>query len=255
MIHLRAAVTAVERPSANLVLLRLRAPDIARQARAGQFINIRVTDSCFPLLRRPFSIYRAEGECIEIVFSVVGTGTSLIAGKREGDALDIIGPLGTPFTAAGPSVTAILVGGGLGVAPLPILHAFLAGQGTPIETYLGARTAGFILTRHLTNVSVATDDGSLGAHGTVVDLLRRRLEQSGMPKAKVYACGPTAMLKPLIRLVCERGIPCEVSLESAMACGFGICQGCPVRLSGGERTYALVCRDGTVFDATTVELA
>ncbi len=254
MIQLRAPVAGIERPSPNLVILRLRAPEVARIARPGQFINIRVTDSFYPLLRRPFSIYRTDGEFLEIVFSVVGMGTSLIAGKRVGDSLDIIGPLGKPFSIGNPDVAAILVGGGLGVAPLPMLHSALRSREIPVETFLGARTAAFILPIHLTNVSIATDDGSLGIRGTVVDLLRNRLEKPGGPPSRVYACGPTAMLRPLIALVRELRIPCEVSLESAMACGFGICQGCPVETAGGEKKYALVCKDGTVFDATEVEL-
>ena len=117
-------------------------------------------------------------------------------------------------------------------------------------TYLGARTRNQIVADHLRNVSLATDDGSEGFRGTVVDLLSRELGARTFVRPKIFGCGPNTMLRNLSELALSLGIPCEVSLECAMACGFGICQGCPVEGAGhnGKR-YHLVCKEGPVFDA------
>ena len=253
MIHLKAPITDLNCSTDEIVVLSLHAPGLSRECRPGQFINIRVADLSQPLLRRPFSVYRADGDLITIIFKVVGAGTRLLAGRRRGELLDIIGPLGTPFATEGEFETAILVAGGLGVAPMPLLTSALGGR-KRIATFLGARSSGEIVADHLENLECSSDDGSVGFHGTVVELLRRRLAERGFLRPKIFACGPSAMLRALSELASGHGIPCEVSLETAMACGIGICQGCPVERVGGGKKYSLACKEGPVFDATTIRI-
>ena len=236
-------------------VIAFHAPAIASSILPGQFLNVRVAESLDPLLRRPFSIYRTDGETCEILYQVVGKGTGVLCERRAGELLDLVGPLGTPFRLDAPDYqTALLVAGGLGVAPLPITTDHLTRLGKGIATFLGGRTRSLLVRDHLLNVRVATDDGSEGFHGTVVDLLRDTLDWEEFPSPRIFACGPIPMLRALGELASARGIPCEVSLEGPMACGIGICQGCPVELRGETKRYALMCKEGPVFDMETIIL-
>ncbi|HUI10435.1 MAG TPA: dihydroorotate dehydrogenase electron transfer subunit [Bacteroidota bacterium] len=251
----QCAVVDVKRAGEGIYLLSFTSPAISRALRPGQFVNIRVEGGCDPLLRRPFSAYRIEGTLVEVIFQVVGKGTDALRRKREGDLLDVMGPLGVPFrTEEGSFQTAVLLGGGLGVAPLPILTETLRHRGRDVITFLGARTSAHLVTAHLEGLRTATDDGSAGFHGTVVDLAGGVLRGSPPPGPKIFACGPMPMLRAVASLARSAGIPCEVSLEGPMGCGIGICQGCPVERAGDERTYALMCKDGPTFDISTIRL-
>jgi len=239
----------------SIFVLRFRSSELASTIRAGQFLNIRVQEGSEPLLRRPFSVYRVEGEELEIIYSVIGRGTSELAQKREGDLLDVLGPLGVPFTVGEESYdTALLVAGGLGIAPLPILTRDILKERRSIRTFVGARSKAYLVTDYLQDVHVATDDGSMGFHGTVVDMLKDNLARAQFVRPKIFACGPTPMLRAVASLARTLGIPCEVSLEGPMGCGVGICQGCPVERAGEERAYALMCKEGPVFDISTISL-
>lgn len=250
-----SAVQNVRRVADNIFLLSFHAPSIARDIRSGQFLNIRIEDATDPLLRRPFSAYRKDGENLEILFNVVGRGTALLSNKRPADSIDVLGPLGTPFSLDSPDYdTAVLVGGGLGVAPLPIATEELRSLGKEIVSIVGARNAGQLVTGHLDNVQISTDDGSLGFRGNVVELLGATLKSRHLRRPKIFACGPTVMLRALAAFTLKHNIPCEASLEGPMGCGIGICQGCPVELAGSEKKYALMCKDGPVFDIRTVVL-
>jgi dihydroorotate dehydrogenase electron transfer subunit len=232
----------------NIYLLTFHSPTIASSAKAGQFVNIRISELVYPLLRRPFSVYHVDAENVEVVYNTVGIGTKLLSTKRISDVLDVIGPLGSPFNTDDDYDTGLLVAGGIGVAPLPMLTSSILASGRKIVTFLGARSRDQLVSSHLKNIHLATDDGSAQFHGTVVDLLRSHLEKRKYLNPKMFGCGPTPMLKELSLLADEFKIPCEVSLESAMACGIGLCQGCPVEIVGGDGKYALVCKDGAVFD-------
>lgn len=243
----------------NIFVLRFRSPEIAHATLPGQFVNIRVVAGYLPLLRRPFSVYHTDGEFVEIIFNAVGRGTQILSRKKAGDTLDVMGPLGHPYGFDDGFITALLVAGGLGVAPLPMITKFVADAQKRVVTFLGTRTRNQIVTDYLKNVSLATDDGSEGFSGTVVELLASRLAAGKFDRPKIFACGPNIMLKRLAELAASYGIACEVSLECAMACGFGICQGCPVELTDGyeggvdnRKKYALVCKEGPVFDAREV---
>ncbi len=247
-------VVSVERVARETFVLTFESESIARTARPGHFINIRVSDLPSPLLRRPFSISRVAGSRIEILFLRVGTGTGLLASKRPGDTLDVIGPLGNTFDYKTACGTAVLVAGGVGVAPMPFLTQHLRLGEIPVRTYIGARSKDFLVAAHCDNVSVATDDGTAGFHGTVVDLLRRDFGGRAPDGIRMYACGPTAMLRALSGFAAEEGFACEASLEGEMGCGIGLCQGCPVEMTGDEKKYRLVCHDGTVFPITSIRL-
>lgn len=248
-------VHTVEKAAENIYVLTFVSERIAASVVAGQFVNIRTDDRIEPLLRRPFSIYNTENDLVRIIFNVVGRGTASLSRKEPGETIDVLGPLGNPFSLDGDSFeTAVLVGGGLGVAPLPLAARGLQKVGKSVVTLLGARNASMLVSRYLPDVRVATDDGSQGYHGTVVDLASTILSRGPGGSMKLFSCGPTPMLRALQSLVLAKGIPCQASLEGAMGCGFGICQGCPVELAGPGKKYALMCKDGPVFDMTAIRL-
>ena len=248
-------VVSVKQVAEDVFLLTLRSPQIAPLVRAGQFLNIRVEEGTDPLLRRPFSVYRTEGDLLECVFNVVGKGTAILSQKRSGETLDVLGPLGVPFSLESLAFsTALLVGGGLGVAPLPISTATLKKLGKRVVTFLGARSAKYLVKNHLEDLRIATDDGSDGFFGTTVALLAATLEKESFARPMIFGCGPTPMLRALAEFARAKDIPCEVSLEGPMGCGIGICQGCPVELAGEEKKFALMCKDGPTFDVTKIKI-
>ncbi len=254
MLQTFCPVLSLETVAENVFLLVLHAPEIAPLVRPGQFLNVRVEETNDPLLRRPFSVYRTDEDHVELLFNVVGKGTQILAGKRKGDRLDVLGPLGVPFTVDDEQFsTAILVAGGLGVAPMPITTRHLLQKGKAVRTFLGARNKGSLVPAHLVNVDIATDDGSAGSHGNVVQLMEKALASGSPARPKVFACGPHPMLKAVAMLAARLDIPCEVSLEGPMGCGIGICQGCPVELKSPAKKYALMCKDGPTFDARTIQ--
>ncbi len=252
MIQTSALVTDCREILEGIFVLRFRVPEIARSSAPGQFVNIRCSDGCVPLLRRPFSISRVEGDIVELMFNVVGQGTAILSQKKSGDLLDVVGPLGVPFKLEGNYEAAILVGGGLGVAPFPFLTDALLCKKKAIQTIIGARSEKQIIERHLLNVQLATDDGSKGFRGTVIDLLKSIVAQEGSKNSKIFGCGPTKMLGALSAFARAKGIDCELSLEGDMACGMGLCQGCPVERTEGKKKYSLVCVEGPTFNSNDI---
>ncbi|HEV8538091.1 MAG TPA: dihydroorotate dehydrogenase electron transfer subunit [Bacteroidota bacterium] len=255
MIQLRCPVTAVHAAAPNIFILSFHAPQIASSVLPGQFVNVKVNDLYYPLLRRPFSVYHVSGGTVQLIFNVVGVGTKALSEKHIGDEIDVLGPLGCSYKLDGDYESAILVAGGLGVAPLPMISAALKDTSKHIVTFLGARTRDQLVPVYLENLHTSADDGTGEFHGTVVDYLRSELQKRKFRKPKIFACGPNPMLKALSELAEEYRIPCEVSLETVMACGIGICQGCPVETVDGERKYSLICKEGTVFDSKKIRLS
>ena len=227
---------------------------LAANAKPGQFINIRVGEN-FPLLRRPFSIFNVEGDRISIVFNVIGTGTKVLATKRKGDTIDVVGPCGNDFLSFVDDTfdTALFVGGGIGIAPFPFFTKRYP-SGKKHVTFLGGRNKGLVIEKGLTNTRIATDDGSLGLKGTVLDLIKQDLAKSDYGRIRFFVCGPTRMMKAVAEYAVEIGAPCYASLECDMACGIGLCQGCNIEMIGGEKKYRLVCKEGTIFETRTVKL-
>jgi len=203
-----------------------------------------------PLLPRPMAVYRGAGERIEILYRRSGRGTALLAEARAGERVGLVGPLGRPFALPAPGERALLVGGGTGIASLYGLAAALGGGATVL---LGARSAVDLMGREDFEalgaaLAIATEDGSAGLRGLVTELLERELARGG--PARVYACGPTPMMRRCAELAAGAGAAAIVSLENHMACGYGVCLGCAVPVRAGG--YALVCRDGPVFAASDV---
>ena len=254
MIQTVCPVTSNLQVGPAIYVLKFHSPEIASEVRPGQFVNVKVNEAFVPLLRRPFSVYSLEKEEVALIFNIVGAGTNILSKKKSGETVDIIGPMGCAFRLDDRYDTALLVGGGMGVAPFPILTSKLQQSSKQIVTLLGARSKDFIIPTYLKNISIATDDGSVGFHGTVVDLLRDGLSKQMYLKPKIFACGPNPMLKSVCSVAEEFHVPCELSLESVMGCGIGICQGCPVERKDSEKKYALVCKEGPVFDYKTIHL-
>ena len=240
------------------------------EPRAGQFYMLSTAEgwggrSGRPYLPRAFSVAQSEpgGDGVRLDFLVedVGPGTERLAGVREGEALCVTGPLGRPFSsprelnpdAAG----AILVGGGIGLAPLAILRRQLSRRGVPIRTLLGFRdrehSGGVEELFGCCEVRLASEDGHAGHRGYVTELLAVLLEGDAAASAAVYACGPPAMLETVRALCLERGAQAELAMETPMACGFGACMGCAVPLANGG--YMRLCTDGPVVNGAEIETA
>jgi dihydroorotate dehydrogenase electron transfer subunit len=220
-----------------MFVLTLRAPQIAASARSGQFVNLGWSPG--PLLRRPFSIYRALDEDIEIVLKAVGSGTSALIGMDIGDRVSCLGPLGHGFDFSR-GERAVLISGGLGVAPMPIAARDARSAGISVVWVHGARTSVELCTESDGDRVVwATDDGSRGFRGTAV---------AAAPDADVIiACGPNRMLAA----VAERWADAQVSVETYMGCGTGVCLGCAVPLKRGG--YDRACKEGPVYRAGDVD--
>jgi len=233
--------------------LEFIAPEIARDALPGQFVHIRVTQSLDPLLRRPFGIYNVEKKIgsITVFYRVVGRGTRMLSDVHTAEQIDVLGPLGRPFSLPRHMRRALLVGGGVGIAPLVYLARVLCENKVEVTVLLGASTSGYlvgkdILKRMGIDFMVSTDDGSEGMKGRVTDLLEKVIDKKQFDY--VYACGPEPMMARVTEIAQARGLDGELSLEEHMACGIGACLGCAKKvIRNGNETYAKVCSDGPVF--------
>ena len=242
--------------------MEFRSAPIASLARPGQFLMIHLGNRTKdPLLRRPFSIHGIlDDHRVMVLYRIVGTGTSLLSTLRHGDSISAIGPLGNSFPFPVPGEQAVLVAGGMGIAPLYFLAQVLQrNQGPTTTVLLGFSTSQEIVcSDELKNLgvrlSLATEDGSLGSKGLVTDLLDQHLSHELTAKPIIYACGPRPMLKKVAHQAATSDLTCSVSLEGHMACGLGICLGCAVKASHGLATvYHYVCQDGPVFQAETID--
>lgn len=231
--------------------LTVRAPGVPEGFVPGHFLAVAVggPDSSM-LLRRAFAIYGVSEDAVDVVFAVHGRGTSWLAERRPGDRLDVVGPLGRPFTLPVPGSRAVLVGGGYGSAPLLPLAAALRAQGCDVDLVLGAagadRLFGVDEAREVaSSVVVTTDDGSAGTRGRVSAVLGPLLPGS----AVAYACGPMAMLRAVHRAAAAAGVPAQVAVEESMACGIGVCMTCVLPVVGDDGLTRMVrsCVEGPVF--------
>jgi dihydroorotate dehydrogenase electron transfer subunit len=243
-------VHSVEQITNNTYLIKVFAPAIACAVKPGQFCNVKVSEGNYPLLRRPFSICDTEGDYIFFLFDIHGEGTKILSSKKNGDELDILGPLGNGFNLDGDYKNAVIVAGGLGSAPFPYLIKNLPEE-KEVFCFVGGRTKKHLVSHQLKNIKFATDDGSMGFHGNVVELLKSEI--NSISDFRIFSCGPNPMLKALQAYCIENKFDCQISVECAMACGFGICQGCPIDSYDGSH-FKLVCKDGPVFNADEVRL-
>lgn len=258
MIDQKSEIVFNKEVSPGTFVMGLRSHEIVSQAIPGQFVMIRVASSSNPLLRRPFSICNIRGKDIFFVlYRVVGQGTSILSGTKKGERLSVLGPLGRGFELPKSGQKCILAAGGIGIAPLIFLAEvikkndmeFVAGYPSVTEMVPVGEVG---LTR--SDISVATDDGTLGHKGPVTELLEYHLIHNDKRLLMIFACGPLPMLKRVARLTVSRGVSCQVSLETNMACGLGACQGCAVKAgSEAHQTYYHVCQDGPVFDVRVLD--
>jgi dihydroorotate dehydrogenase electron transfer subunit len=245
---LQSPLAEKQQLAGDLFRLVIESPKVAKSCRPGQFINVKVSDENYPLLRRPLSIHDSDAKArLDVVFRVVGMGTKMLASATEGSLIDLIGPLGTPFRIH-EDRRALLVGGGVGIPPVHALFKEIRRRKIAHVAFAGIRSKSEIgLAGGLPDLAdeclIATDDGSLGHHGPVTDLLEEHLGED----AAIYACGPRPMLEKIIAISKETGVPAQVAFEQQMACAFGACIGCSIETNKG---YQRVCTEGPVFDAS-----
>lgn len=264
-----AEIVSIDKISENTFFGIFKAPAIARSAIPFQFVNVRVREGTQPLLRRPFSLSRIfpdDGE-IGLTWAVVGQGTRFMCDLAPGDTVSMLGPLGNGFLPSGRDL--LLIAGGTGLAPMYPLAEAARSQGLKVTLLYGARSSRLMWdTRAFRDIGchvlLATEDGSQGITGTVLDILRECGRKPGNHgTATVLACGPKPMLSAVKSFFVEMsGEGCRlkrgtvyVSLEEHMGCGMGLCRGCAVRKAGESGDYFHVCTDGPVFDAADVDLS
>lgn len=250
-------VRSVERVHERYVLIKLTQHDALPPMNPGQFVEVRVDGSASTFLRRPISINFVDKEKNELwlLLATVGEGTKTLAKMKPGDKLNCVLPLGNGFTIPSvrnnecadrpSSISPLLVGGGVGVAPLLYLGKLLKELGVDITFLLGARSAKDLLMlsefEKYGRVLVTTEDGSMGEKGFVTNHSVLQKESFNM----IQVCGPTPMMKAVARYAREKNIECEVSLENLMACGLGACLCCVEKTTDGN---LCVCKDGPVFN-------
>jgi dihydroorotate dehydrogenase electron transfer subunit len=233
--------------------LSFDAPALAKEVLPGQFVHIRTSDGLEPFFRRPFSVYRAQ-RYVEIFYDPIGPGTKLLANKKKGDLLDVLGPLGTPFVMPPAEIKkVVMIAGGIGVAPMLLLSDILKKK-TSLELHLlfGGRTRAHVYPMkefkdNGVKVHIATDDGSVGVKGRVSNLFEKVKFNSS--DTFIYTCGPNPMMKAVQDFAVKNKIQGQAACEEIMACALGACLGCSIETKSGFKT---VCYDGPAFDLDEV---
>lgn len=256
-LQVRGEVLAVRR-AGDYHVLAFAAPGIAERVRPGQFVAVAVGGQpTAMLLRRCFSIHNVDpagssGGSVEIVIDAHGPGTKWLVGLRRGDAIDVIAPLGKPFSLPKDKVACVLVGGGYGAAPLFMLADQLRYRGCRVDVVLGAaneaRLFGVVdARRRASSLTVTTEDGSVGVRGRVTDVLPRLLDAHD--GQVIYGCGPMGLLAAIAAIADDRGIASQCAVEEAMACGVGVCMTCVLPVVGADGVTRMTrsCTEGPVF--------
>ena len=246
-------VISIKKIGEGIFDLRVAEPGIAKDAKPGQFVCLYSDDGAH-LLPRPISICEKDDESVRLVFRIAGYGTKEFSEKKPGDTVRILGPIGNPYPEFAQDL--IVVGGGIGIPPMLYLARKCKEAGLKVTTVLGYRDKNTFLDeefRAYGDVVIATDNGDLGVHGTVVDAIREK----GLDVSLVCACGPMPMLKGLSKYVLEKGGRCYVSLEERMACGVGACLGCITKTKQVDGHSHVknqrICTEGPVFDASELD--
>jgi dihydroorotate dehydrogenase electron transfer subunit len=255
MVEQTVQIVSNERDTDLYFRLIARAAQIAPLVQPGQFAHVRILPLTEALLRRPFSIFQVSGDALSILYKTIGKGTEVLSRMRPGDELSMIGPLGHGFTVPQTGgETPILVAGGYGMAAL-----YLLAQRSPQKgiVFVGGRRRVDILCEEEFRalgweVRVTTEDGSHGEKGLVTQALLTELKRQA-PGYKLFACGPTPMLKAVGRLAAEFDLPAELSLDEHMGCGIGVCLTCVVPIKTGDGwEYQRTCTEGPVFDSRRI---
>ncbi|MDR0953022.1 MAG: dihydroorotate dehydrogenase electron transfer subunit [Elusimicrobiota bacterium] len=255
MKNFKAKIIENKQVAPQIYNLKFEAPKLAAEAKPGQFVEALCKGSGAPFLRRPFGVHMADtksGVC-EILFRIAGRGTELLSQMSAGDFLDITGPLGNDFEI-NKGKKHFIAGGGMGIAPLLFLAKAIWQTGEQAKIFLAAKTAADIarldIFKNFGEVILSTEDGSLGEKCLIDTPLERALKTE--QNAALYACGPRPMLRCVAELGAKYQTPTQVSLEEKMACGMGVCQGCPVEVKNKDTKYKMVCKDGPVFNAEDI---
>ncbi|GIV18449.1 MAG: dihydroorotate dehydrogenase B (NAD(+)), electron transfer subunit [Armatimonadota bacterium] len=251
----------------NQLEIEIHCPTVALHAQPGQFVQMRVQSGYEPLFSRPFSVFRRfpERGNFSVVYLARGTFTRMLAAKKPGETVFVVGPLGNRFSLRQPAneILHVLVAGGVGAPPLYLLAEEMVQQGIPrhrIVVVNGARRQDLLVCQeHFAELGVhlwaVTEDGSLGERGKVTDVLKSLHRRGELPHdhCQIYACGPTAMLEAVAQFAHKHHLRCQVSMETLMPCGLGVCLGCAVKVRTPQGTdYKRACVDGPIFDATEV---
>lgn len=247
-------------------ILKVHAPEMAPAIKPGQFVNLHTSPGIVPLLRRPMSVHRvihhggvATGFCV--LYDVIGPGTRHLSLLKPTQRIDVLGPLGNSIRMPPGTKRAILVAGGVGVGPIKIVAEALQASGVrDIHVCYGARDRDHSVPAdeaapHGCRVLITTDDGSVGKKGRVTDSLKDLLGQGRLAKGDyVFVCGPVPMFRAVRDLLAPLGIEAEAATEEFMGCGFGVCNGCPLRQRqpDGSVAYRLCCTDGCIFPLSTL---
>ena len=239
-----AKILSNEEVAEKIFRLTVDAPELAKNSRAGQFVQVKISDEF--TLRRPLGIASTAGGTVKIFYRAVGRGTEKLSARRAGECLNILGALGNGYSNFGGKI--LLVGGGMGMAPL-----LCAAEKFSADVLLGGRTKDEVIfwqeefRPHVGKIFVTTDDGSYAKKGFAIDLLPEVFSAENY--SAILTCGPEVMMRGVAKFAVEKNIPCEVSFEKRMACGLGACLSCSIDTVDGRKK---VCKDGPVFDARKV---
>lgn len=251
-----AKISAQKQLSSAYFLLTLECPEVALHALPGQFIMVSCGGETY--LKRPMGLSGADKEqgTISFIYQKSGTGTHALHERKEGETLEIIGPLGNCFELKSGTKSVALVGGGTGIGPLLFCAERMSREHpeAALSAFIGARSKKILcgeeeIGHFARKVYVATDDGSYGEKGFITDVLSQFLNEHALDQ--IITCGPTVMMQKVADIAVRHAIPCFVSLEEYMACGFGACLGCPCSIK--NEGYKMICIDGPVFDAEKIE--
>lgn len=241
--------------------MKFEAPLIAKGSKgAGEFISILAMENWQNPLRRPMSIASSNGDTVSIIYKIFGGVTTILSHKRSGDYIEVLGPLGNTFSQWQNGHHPILVGGGVGLAPILNLQSECKSANIDHSIIIGARSSNehFIDHHPDEQIYLTTDDGTAGESGTVMGPLKRLVKENSNPY--IYACGPEPMLEAIREFSLEQNVPAQLSVESYMGCGVGLCQGCVIPRVNGQiqdhsyhEKYSLVCVDGPVYEAKDIQ--
>ena len=256
-----ATVISTEEIAENTFETFLNSPKISSQTHPGQFIHILPSSDWTSMMRRPMSVASQDGKILSIIYKVVGDGTEIMKNWKKDETVDLIGPLGNSWSKFEDKFS-ILIGGGVGIAPILNFYSLLKSNYHESALIMGARTGSehFIDHQPKKHIYMTTDDGSLGIEGNVLNPLESLISELSESVIKVFACGPPAMMEAVRQYCLKNKIECDLALETIMACGIGICQGCTVEFEKTKQNdhtyreqYGLVCMDGPIFSAEEIK--